>query len=350
MISTKVRSMLQCNLVNSIAIVLAIASMLFGNGSRTSASLPLLRGPLQTSPYRTEQTPLERLPETLPRQTESMPNDSIHGNSASKEELAKLMRPTLGFSSEWQAETSNVELFTYEARVQIPTYPVFGPPPPLITSGFSVFDIDAEEMFELPLNLYESSLGLSWMRRINERWTMRCTLGAAYATDGNNTTSDAWQFRGGLFAFNSKSPQWTWIVGALALGRNDIPVVPAVGAIWQPNPRLRFDLTLPKPKVAFLLVDSGPRQQWSYFGAALNGATWAYERSDGVDDQLTYGDWRVVVGWESTPTPLPGMPFSRGRKLLVEFGYVFSRQFEFDSGIPDIKLADTLMLNTSISF
>lgn len=85
----------------------------------------------------------------------------------------------------------------------------------------------------------------------------------------------------------------TWIFGAIALGRNDIPVVPAVGVIWQPNPGLRFELTLPKPKIAFLLVDNGPRQQWAYLGAGLNGGTWAYQRAGGIDDQVTYGEQRI---------------------------------------------------------
>lgn len=47
---------------------------------------------------------------------------------------------------------------------------------------------------------------------------------------------------------------------------------------------------------------------------------------------------------------VPGMPFTRGRKLGVEVGYVFAREFEFETGRPDIKLDDTLMLRVSASF
>lgn len=265
-------------------------------------------------------------------------------------DLAELMRPTLSMTAEWQAEASEIALASYESRVQVPLYPIFGPPPPFLNLGYSYTDLNAPAALDLPSDLYDYSFGFSWMRPINDRWMLRTMLSTALATDNRNNSSDAWQFRGGFFAMYRPNEQWTWIVGALALGRNDIPAVPAVGAIWQPNEALRFDLTLPQPKVSFLLLDNGPRQQWGYIGAGLNGGTWAYERSGGIDDQLTYRDWRLVLGWQSTPTPEPGMRFTRGRKLGVELGYVFARKFEFESGLPDVTLDDSLMLRVTASF
>ena len=265
-------------------------------------------------------------------------------------DFTKLMRPTFDLAVEWQPQASDIELISYDARVSVPIYPIFGPPPPFINAGFSYVDLNAPDALDLPSDLYDYSLGFAWMRRINDRWMLRFMFSTALATDGKNNSSDAWQFRGGAFAMYRPNPQWTWIVGALALGRNDIPIVPAVGAIWQPNPALRFDLTFPKPKVAFLLRDNGPRQQWGYLGGGFSGGTWAYEQASGIDDQLTYRDWRIVIGWESTPTPEPGMPFTRGRKLGVEVGYAFAREFEFETARPDISLEDTLILRVSASF
>ena len=71
---------------------------------------------------------------------------------------------------------------------------------------------------------------------------------------------------------------------------------------------------------------------------------------DGSDDQLTYGDFRAVIGWESTPTPEPGMPFTRGRKFGIEIGYVFSRDFEWEQDGAKLPLDDTVMLRGSVSF
>ncbi len=259
-----------------------------------------------------QQVPLEPSLELSPAASVWAAPTSTRDSSSWQAQLIALMRPTFGLSAEWQAESSDVELACYDFNVQIPTFPIFGPPPPFVTGGFSYTDLHAPAPLDLPSGLYDYSLGFSWMRPLKERWMLRLMFSTAIATDGQNTTRDAWQYRGGFFALYQPNQEWTWIFGALALGRNDIPVVPAVGAIWQPNPALRVELTLPQPKIAFLLIDQGPRQQWGYVGAGLNGGTWAYERTGGIDDQLTYGDWRVVLGWESTPTPEPGVPFTRG--------------------------------------
>lgn len=275
---------------------------------------------------------------------------SDFGRPTTNRDFIALLRPTFSLAVERQAKVSDIEFASYDARVLVPTYPIFGPPPPLITAGFSYTDLNATDALELPADLYDVSLGFSWMRPVTERWMVQFMFSTAFATDGKNESSDAWQFRGGVFGMYRPSPEWTWTVGAIALGRKDIPVVPAVGAIWQPRPTLRFDLTLPKPRIAVRLIDNGARQQWGYLGGGFNGGTWAYETVGGIGDQLTYRDWRFVLGWESTPTPQNGLPFTRGRKLAVEVGYVFGRDFEFETGRPDIKLDDTVMLRVAASF
>ena len=268
----------------------------------------------------------------------------------SKERLRRLMMPTLSFASEWQAEANDLTLSTLEAGISIPTYPIFGPPPPFINLGFVYTDVDSPSTLGLPQELYETRIGMAWIRRFNERWTVRLMAGTSFATDRLNTSSDAWQFRGGVFAIYQKNPQWTWTFGAIALGRNDLPVLPAVGLIYQPHERLRFDLLMPRPRVSWLVAENGDRQQWCYIGAGLNGTTWGVQRDDGTDDQLTYGDVRFVVGWESTPTREPGVPFTRGRKMGVEVGYAISRDFEWESTETKIDLDNTLLVRGSISF
>ena len=301
----------------------------------------------RTSVAPTTPPPRERLPL---RTVQDLPPVTPREASPSRMDFAALMRPTVSLAAESQAEASGVSLASYDLKTLVPTYPIFGPPPPFITAGFSYTDIDSPDAFGLPGDLYDYSLGLSWMRRVNRRWMCRFMFSAAMATDGNNVSSDAWQFRGGLFATHRPNDEWTWILGALALGRNDIPVVPAVGAIWQPSRAVRFDLTFPRPRASFLLVENGLRQQWGYLGAGLDGGTWAYERPDGIDDQLTYRDWRMVLGWESTPPLQPGQQFTRGRKFGAEIGYVFAREFEFESGLPDVDVDNTLVFRASMRF
>jgi hypothetical protein len=271
-------------------------------------------------------------------------------NGMSPERLRKLMRPLFNLGIQWQAETDGVEISSYDARVTLPLFPIWGPPPPMVSVGFEYTDWRAPSHFDLPGELYESSIGLSWLRKRNDRWMFRWMLGVANATDGKNHSSDSWQFRGGGFALYRPNERWTWTFGAIALGRNDIPVVPAIGLIYQPNPEVRFDLAFPRPRASVLLVDDGCRQQWAYVGAGLDGGTWGYERANGTDDQVTYRDWRLVLGWESSPRPEPGMPFAIGRKFGAEIGYAFGRQFEFESELPDISIGDTVMFRAIASF
>ena len=268
----------------------------------------------------------------------------------SPDRLKELMRPNLKFGYEWQSAGDGIDLSSIETGISIPTYPFLGPPPPMINLGFDYTNIDAPSEFKLPVDLYETEFGVAWMRRLNDKWMARLMAGALFATDGNNVSSDAWQFRGGLFAIYRRKPELTWTFGAIALGRNDLPVLPAVGAIYQPNPAIRFDLIMPQPRIAILLADNGPRQQWGYIGAGLRGTTCGIERPGPADDQLTYGDIRLTLGWESTPTPEPGIPFTRGRKMGAEIGYVFSRDFEFDIDDSKIRLSDTWMLRGTLSF
>lgn len=291
---------------------------------------------------------MQRLPTVF--EEERVVSERADAPKISRETLKKLMRPSFNFSGEWQAEANDVGLTALGGRMGIPTYPVFGPPPPFINLGFNYTQVAAPLSVGLPESLYETELGLAWMRRINERWMMRLMAGASFATDGKNNSDDAWRFRGGVFAMYRRNPKWTWTFGVIALGRNDLPVVPAVGVIHQPNPSLRFDLTMPRPRIAFLLADRGPRQRWGYVGVSLNGTTWGVERVGGQDDQLTYGDFRAVLGWESIPTPENGIPFTRGRKLGAEIGYVFSRDFEWESDGSTLQLDDVLMLRATVSF
>lgn len=290
--------------------------------------------------------------ENHPAQLAKRPDSatSFQDGEFTPELMRKLMRPSFDLATEWQAKTDNVGLASYNAGITLPAYPIFGPPPPFLNADFKYTAIDAPSATGLPSELYEFEFGIAWMRRINDRWMTRFMAGTSFATDGSNNSSDAWRFRGGAFALYRRNPRLTWTFGAIALGRNDLPVVPAVGVIYQPSPEIRFDLIMPRPRISFLLSDSGPRQQWGYIGAGLNGSTWGVERTDGVDDQLTYGDFRVVVGWESTPTAQLGVPFTRGRRFGIELGYVFSRDFEFENTDSKTQLGDAFMARCSTSF
>ena len=225
-----------------------------------------------------------------------------------------------------------------------------GGPPPMVNFGFNHTEFNFDNDFGLPPDLYEVTFGLSGVRKLGDRWAVRSILGVDFATDGDNRSSDAWRFRGGAFAIWDANPQLKLSFGAIALGRSDLPVVPAVGAIWVPSDRCRWDLILPKPKVSFLLTDNGARQNWVYTGIALAGNTWGYETNAGVDQQLSYGDWRALLGWESRPSAPANVPFVLGRKYSAELGYAFSRDLELDRDSADIPLSSSFLIRLSTRY
>ncbi len=237
-------------------------------------------------------------------------------------------RPPIGWRAEWITDPDS-GLATSQVDATVPLLGPFGKPPPLIKIGFGYTNLFGADSFGLPQDLFEYSIGMTWVRPINDRWTLLTITGATMATDNENRSSDAWQFRGGLLALWKYGPNWTWTLGAIATGREDLPVIPAVGAVWNPNPSVRFDLTFPQPKVNYLLRDHGANQHWLFAGFGINGTTWAYQRGSDVDDRLTYRDLRVMVGWERRPTATARLPFPVGRTIRAEVGLAFAREFEY---------------------
>ncbi|HCO24769.1 MAG TPA: hypothetical protein DIT97_17720, partial [Gimesia maris] len=196
--------------------------------------------------------------------------------------LKSLMRPRFDSSAEWEPEVGGVGISSYDLSMKIPVYPIFGPPPPFLNFGYSFTQIDAPAALDLPQSLNEFSFGMSWMRPINEKWMARYMLNGAFASDMDNTSSTAWQIRGGMFAMYRPNETWNFAFGALATGQSDLPVLPVLGAIWQPHPSLKVDLMLPSPRISLLLSESESRQHWAYVGGGFSGGTWAYRRANGL--------------------------------------------------------------------
>ena len=99
-----------------------------------------------------------------------------------------------------------------------------------------------------------------------------------------------------------------------------------------------------------LLFCGSRRQHWGYIGGGIDGGSWVYDRVNGEGERLDYREWRAVLGWESAPPRPPGVFRTTGYQFNVEVGYVCGREFEFESGSPDISIGNTLLVRTKISF
>lgn len=309
--------------------------------------------------YASGQSDLEGLPPAVTESAEITPAEvgETSGRSrlepesdATPVDIKSLMRPRFNLSVAWAPDVDGFMIGSYDLSLRVPTYPVFGPPPPIIASGYSLTQIDSPDGVDLPSNLHEFSLGVGWMRRINEKWMARLMLSGAFASDLENNSSDAWQVRGGGFALYRPNDRWSFAFGVLATGRDDLPVLPAIGAIWEPSRAIIVNLTMPTPRVSFLLRETVTRQHWGYIGGAISGGTWAFDRVGGIRERLSYNEFRLALGWESGPPRLPGSFRPSGKTVGAEIGYAFGREFEFDSGAPDVDFDDAVMFRTQIRF
>jgi hypothetical protein len=237
-----------------------------------------------------------------------------------------------------------------DAQISLATYPFFGPPPPFITPWVMWRSLDSSPALDLPDQLTGYGIDLTWIRPINKRWMLNLGISPGFYSDGENTSSDAWLVSARAFAIWTQNERWQWVFGALATGRADIPVIPAVGAMWRPTDDWLVDFIVARPRVAYRWFESDARDRWLYMAGALGGGTFAYQRSSGEDDQLTLSDLRLTVGFESSPHRRSGMGRPPpGLTWFTEAGFVFNRSIEFEHR-PEIKMETAAVIRLGIGY
>ncbi|REJ72459.1 MAG: hypothetical protein DWQ34_00395 [Planctomycetota bacterium] len=211
-----------------------------------------------------------------------------------------------------------------------------------VTPQFGLHLLDGPSATDLPARLYDGSLDFSIYRPVGDAWMLNLSIAPSLYTDGENLSSDALRIIGRFMAYYTVSPQLQWAGGIVYLDREDIPVLPAIGAIYKPRDDLRYELMFPKPRIAWRQYFTPTYEQWVYVTGELGGQSWAIERTTGLDDIASYRDLRFILGVERKMTT--------GRVCYFEFGYVFNREIEYDSGVGNMSLSDTGFLRIGGSF
>ena len=231
------------------------------------------------------------------------------------------------FDTRWEPASGGIEVQEFSGMLRVYLPPIFGPPPPSISLNGGLTRLDGISVG----NLYTLSVGVNWIRPVNDRWTWMFGITPSIATDWENTSGDMWRIRGNAFAFYSPRDDLQWIFGAVVTGRSDLPALPAIGLIWWPDDQSKLELTFPRPRYSRLIGLSADQETWGYLGAELGGGTWAVELPGGVEDELTYRAWRIVLGMEfvSPGAKRPGARGS-GSSGYVEAGVSLGREIEFE--------------------
>lgn len=211
-----------------------------------------------------------------------------------------------------------------------------------ITPNMGLRSLDAPDGISLPSELIQGSVMFSLTRPISEKTKITIGIAPGFYSDTNGGNSDALRLLAVANLSWQSSPTTQWQVGVVATGRDDTPILPLAGVVWTPSPDWQLELTVPRPRISYRLIDGGGcRDHWLYLGGEFGGGTWAVDR-EGQDDLLNMRDFRLLVGWETK-----GIGGVNGR---VEAGYVFGREVEYESDGLKYEPSDTVMLRAGFSF
>jgi|GEM_PF-1712819 hypothetical protein len=228
--------------------------------------------------------------------------------------------------------------------------PLFGGTPPMVSFNFGMTDLKGIGLGEF----FNFSVGINWIKPVNQRWTWMFSFTPGIATDFENTSSDMWQFRGTALAIYAVSPMQQWIFGAVATGRSDIPILPAIGLIWWPHEHFKVDLTFPRPRMSWPIASNGDREHWMYLGAELGGGTWAVGLPPGgLEDEITYRAYRLAVGVEFLPAGArkPGGQPVTSDVAYLEAGISLNREVELEQfGIGSFEPESVFYLGGGVRF
>jgi|GEM_PF-2215476 len=224
--------------------------------------------------------------------------------------------------------------------------------PLLITPRFAVHYLDGPATPDLPARVYDAEVNFRHIRKFGESpWAMMAAVTLGQYSDFEKGDADAFRVTGQAFAIYESSPATKWIMGVVYLNRQDIKIVPALGLIYEPNPDIKFEATLPRPRISWRLnnrklaggtLASGDERR-AYVAGEFGGGIWSIQRPTTLtQDLLTYSDFRVLMGIERT--------IVGGLSHRVEAGYVFGRELEFASVPPDVELDDSLFVRAGLTY
>ena len=225
----------------------------------------------------------------------------------------------------------------FRANLEFPTAPWLS-----VTPRFGWHLLDGPTATDLPGQLYDASLETVVSLPLRETFFMQAAISPSIFTDAANTGGDAFRLPGRLLFFWTASDVLTLSAGVVYLDRDDVGFLPSAGLIYKPNDDWKFEMLIPRPRVAWRYSSDGDMSRWAYVVGEFGGGSWAIERAGGVDDVATLSDYRLMLGWEQTG--------SQGPYFRLEGGYVFSRTLDYSSNAGNLNLPATALVRFAVSY
>ncbi len=211
------------------------------------------------------------------------------------------------------------------------------------TPFFRMDQLNAVPSLDVPDSLYETGVKSFWKKVQNERLTMMVLFTPSVRSDFQSSQQALKLFGMALLQWKLVPEKLSMTGGAVYTGRQDYPVLPAMGLYWTPSPLWKLDIQFPSPRISRRLLKDGDKSEtWAYLSGVFGGNTWAVKRASGQDDQLTLRDLRLVLGVEHL--------LRENRGVFVETGWVFSRSMEYTNTPGQIDFGDAILLRAGIQF
>ncbi len=266
--------------------------------------------------------------------------------------LDALIRIPKDFEYAFLAPASGLTAHELDASATVPIFwDRIGPPRYFISPRFQFRSYGGPPDFDLPNEVYTLALEFSTLFQLNDRWTLNAAFAPGLYTDFRQGRGDSFRATGRIVGFYRYSESTRFLLGVVATGRRDIPVVPALGLLYLPDPDRRVELVLPRPRLALRLRERPGREDWAFLAFELGGGSWAFKRANGASDLMTARDFRVLIGLETTPGQFnyDGIP-PLGFQGRIEVGYAFGRSFEFEEIPFDFEPNGAFVLQLGLKF
>jgi hypothetical protein len=211
------------------------------------------------------------------------------------------------------------------------------------TPYFHMDQLNANPSLDIPDALYDTGVKAFWKKVQSERFTTMVLFTPSVRSDFHSSEQAFKLFGMALLQWQIVPQKVSMTAGAIYTGRQDYPVLPAMGIYWTPSPLWKLDIQFPAPRLSRRLLKDGDNSEtWAYLAGVFGGNTWAVKRAGGQDDQLTLRDLRLVLGVEYL--------LRENRGIFVETGVVFDRSMEYENTPGEISFGDSILLRAGIQF
>ena len=175
----------------------------------------------------------------------------------------------------------------------------------------------------VPNTLQGVSLVLGNRWKFADKWTLALSARPGLYSDFEDISGDDFSVPVTVLVSYDLNPQWQFLFGVNFQSGRDIPVLPAIGAVWKPTEQWTVSITLPRPNVTYAFDDKlaifaggelagGAYTVGDKFGTRLGDPT-----LDG--ELLTYREIRAGAGVR--------YDVSKKLRLELEGGWVIDRRF-----------------------